>query len=85
VTPTVEDDTAAKGGDEMPVFFVPGMSREEAEKAYENFPRPQYPQVHSTARRSKMDIEALQWLSKRHARPPDRRRSTQTSEGPAGQ
>jgi hypothetical protein len=57
VTPTVEDDTAAKGGDEMPVFFVPGMSREEAEKAYENFPRPQYPQVHSTARRSKMDNE----------------------------
>jgi hypothetical protein len=24
----------------MPVLFVPGMSREEAEKAYENFPRP---------------------------------------------
>ena len=34
----------------MPVFFVPGMNREEAEKAYENFPRPQYPPVHRTAR-----------------------------------
>jgi hypothetical protein len=34
----------------MPIFFVPGMSREEAEKAYENFPRPPYPPAHPTAR-----------------------------------
>ena len=43
------DGTAASEV-QMPVFFVPGMNREEAEKAYENFPRPQYPPVHRTAR-----------------------------------
>ena len=34
----------------MANFFVPGLPREEAEKAYQRFPRPQYPSVHPTAR-----------------------------------
>jgi hypothetical protein len=40
----------------MPAFFVPGLSREEAEKVYAAFRRPTYPPIHPTARLYSIDF-----------------------------